>query len=114
MARDNGIEERLVRWASSVTVGDGTGFPTMSVLHPEWQPPSPGVTPTMKTAPGSDVQQTHRAIGQLSMRLRNTVVVHYCIKGSLEEQALRLDCEVVTVHARINQAHRELQALLAE
>lgn len=114
MARDMNVEQRLVRWASSVTVGDGTGFPAMSVLHPEWQPPSPGTTPTMKTSASSNVHATHRAIGRLSMRLRNTIVVHYCIKGTLEEQAMRLDCEVVTVHARINQAHRALQAMLAE
>lgn len=114
MARDPRIEERLVRWAAGVTVGDGNGFPAMSVIHPEWQPPSPGTTPTMKVSSASDVRATHAAIGRLSMRLRNTIVVHYCYGGPMDEQAARLDCEVVTVHARIDQAHRELSALLAE
>ena len=45
-ARDERIEARLQRWARWVTVGDGSGFPTMSVLHREWTPPSPGTTPT--------------------------------------------------------------------
>ena len=112
MARDADIEARLLRWAQAVTVGDGSGFPSMSMLHPEWQPPSPGMRPSMKTAPASDVGSTHRAVARLSMRLRNTIVVHYCLRLSMELQAARLDCAVDTVHGRIEQAHRELMLLL--
>lgn len=114
MARDPRIEERLVRWAAGVTVGDGNGFPAMSVIHPEWQPPSPGTTPTMKVSPASDVRQTHAAIQRLSQRMQVTLLVHYVFKGTVEDQALRLGCQVSTVHARIDVAHRQLSALLAE
>lgn len=113
MARDPKIEERLQRWAQAVTVGDGNGYPAMSMLHPQWQPPAPGQSPTMKVATGSDAKQTHRCIEQLSQRLRNTVVVHYVIKGTLAEQAARLECAEVTVHARVEEAHRRLAVLLA-
>lgn len=112
MARDAVIEARLVRWANAVTVGDGSGFPTMSVLHPEWQPPSPGVTPTLKTSAHSDVMETHRALQRLSLRLQNTVAVHYCMRLSVAEQAERLDCAEATVYGRVDRAHRELAALL--
>lgn len=112
MARDVHIEARLQRWAAAVTLGDGSGYPATCVLHPEWQPPAPGQTPTLKTAPASDVRATHRALEKLSMRLRNTVVVHYCLRVSLAEQALRLECAEGTVHGRIEQAHRELMRLL--
>lgn len=114
MARDPQIEQRLMRWAQWVTVGDGAGYPAMSVLHKDWSPPSPGVLPTLKVAAGTDVRQTHRLIGKLSQRLANTLVVHYCIKGTLEEQAARLDCAPRTVHERVETAHRMLQRLVAD
>lgn len=112
MARDDGIEARLQRWAQAVTVGDGSGYPTMCVLHKDWSPPSPGVTPTLKVAAASDVRETHRAIGKLSQRLANTLVVHYCIKGAVEEQAKRLECAPRTVHERVETAHRLLRQIL--
>ena len=112
MARDVLIDARLCRWAQAVTVGDGSGFPTMSVLHREWQPPSGGMVPSMKVHPLSDVVTTHDAIRHLSMRLRNTVVVHYCLHLPLAEQAERLECAVDTVHGRVEQAHRELASIL--
>lgn len=113
MARDAVIEARLQRWAQYVSVGDGSGFPVMSVLHPQWQPPTPGTTPTLKVARVSDVRETHRAIGTLSQRLANTLVVHYCLRLSVAEQAQRLDCAVRTVHERIDTAHRLLRGILA-
>ena len=113
MARDAVIEARLQRWGAWVSVGDGSGFPVMSVLHPEWQPPSPGVTPTMKVGQATDVRQTHRAIAQLSQRLANTLVVHYCLKLPVAAQADRLQCAEGTVHARVEEAHRQLAAILA-
>lgn len=113
MARNPWVEERLLRWAQAVTVGDGSGYPTMSVLHSEWQPPSGGLTPSMKVAAHSDVAATHRAMAKLSMRLRNTLVVHYCLRLPMDLQAERLGCAVDTVHGRVEQAHRELAGLLA-
>lgn len=115
MARDAAIEARLQRWAQAVTVGDGSGYPSVSVLHKDWLPPSPGVTPTLKvSAASSDVRETHRAIGRLSQRLANTLVVHYCLKGPIDEQAARLGCVRQTVYERVESAHKQLAALLAE
>lgn len=113
MSRLGVIEARLLRWAEAVTVGDGSGYPSMSVLHENWSPPGGGVTPTMKAAPArSDAAQTHRAIGHLSVRLQNTLVVHYCLRLPMAEQAARLQCGERTVRARIELAHRKLAALL--
>ena len=36
MARIQWVHERLLRWAQGITVGDGNGFPAMSVIHPQW------------------------------------------------------------------------------
>jgi DNA-directed RNA polymerase specialized sigma24 family protein len=112
MARDDRIEARLRRWAEASTVGDGSGYPVMSTIHADWTPPSPGITPTLKVAPASDVGETHRAIARLSMRLRDTVVIHYVQRPSLPEQALRLRCSEATVYTRVEEAHRQLARLL--
>jgi len=112
MPRDTHIEQRLVVWASWLTTGDGSGYPTMSVLHPEWSPPSPGITPTLKVAAPSTARETHRAIEQLSMRLRNTLLVHYALKLPIADQAERLQCGERTVHGRVEEAHRQLRGLL--
>ena len=106
MARDPHIETRLIIWAQWLTTGDGSGYPTMSVLHPEWSPPSPGVLPTLMVAAPSTARQTHRAVRALSMRLANTLFVHYCMKLPISEQAVRLECAERTVHGRIEEAHR--------
>jgi DNA-directed RNA polymerase specialized sigma24 family protein len=110
MARDAEIDARLRRWAAWVSVGDGSGYPAMCVIHPEWQPPSPGTTPTLKTSPASDVRQTRDAIATLSLRLRNTLVVVYGRNLSLADQAAALQCAESTVVARVDLAHQLLRA----
>lgn len=113
--RDPKIEQRLQRWAQWLKVGDGSGFPSMSVLHPEWQPPSPGTTPTLKVGTaGDDVKQTHRLIGLLSQRMQTTLVVHYVKGGAVADQAAELAIAESTVHERIDRAHRQLLRLLAD
>jgi DNA-directed RNA polymerase specialized sigma24 family protein len=112
MARIDWVEERLQRWAQKVTVGDGSGFPVMSVLHEDWMPPSPGITPSMKVSSGrNDAMSTHRAIGLLSKRLQDTIAVHYAMRLPMFEQAQRLGCAIDTVHGRIEAAHRLLASL---
>lgn len=113
MARIDWIEARLQEWAQRVSVGDGSGYSTMSVLHKDWMPPSGGVTPTLKVGRSStEVKQTHAAIAQLPIRLRNTVVIHYCMRLPLMEQAKRLDCVCSTVIWRIDKAHSLLRELM--
>lgn len=112
MARDEQMHQRLLEWAQWRKVGDGSGYPTMSVLHEDWLPPSPGVTPTMKVAAPSSARQTHRAVLALSGRLRNTIAVHYLTNLPAAEQAMRLDCAEPTVYARVDEAHRLLRWML--
>ena len=104
---------RLRRWAEACTVGDGSGYPTMSVLHPGWMPPAPGLTPTLKVTVASDVLQTNRAVRGLSLKLRAAVVVHYVKRGPIEQQCDELGCSKTTLHERIERAHTELAAALA-
>lgn len=113
MGKDDRIEALLVDWAQWLTVGDGSGYATMSVLHEDWTPPTPGLTPTMKTAHPQRARRLHMLIvSMLSDRLQQTLVVHYCQRLPLVEQAERLDCKVSTVHARVEFAHRELRRLI--
>lgn len=112
MARDEQIHLRLLEWAQWRKAGDGSGYPTMSVLHEDWSPPSPGLTPTMKVAAPSSARQTHLAVQTLSARLRNTLAVHYLANLPIAEQAMRLECAEATVYARIDEVHRQLRALL--
>lgn len=114
MGKDDRIEALLIEWAQWLLVGDGSGFSAMSVLHEDWMPPSPGVTPTLKTSHPSRVRRLHRLIKLLSRREADTLVVHYCMRLDVEEQALRLECAVSTVHARIESIHKRLRAGLAD
>lgn len=114
MAKIQEIEDMLRIWATMARAQWGAGYPTMSVLHPNWSPPAPGQTPTMKTGGRpAMVARVHQAIGQLSLRSRNTVVVVYA-SGVLPavEQAERLGCQVKTLEKRVEAIHRELAALL--
>ena len=114
MARDEAMHLRLVEWAQWRKCGDGSGYPTMSVLHESWSPPSPGMTPTLKVAAPSSARATHRAMQGWSVRLRNTVAVHYLTNMPIAEQAQRLDCAERTVYERIEQAQALLRQALAE
>jgi DNA-directed RNA polymerase specialized sigma24 family protein len=111
MARIPEVELKLQRWAQWIAEGDGDGFPAMSVLHRSWQPPSPGTTPSLKVGCNDDdARRTHRAVGRLSVRLSNTLIVHYVKRLPLVDQAAELQCAESTVIARIDLAHVRLRA----
>lgn len=114
--RDGVIEHRLLEWAAWVTVKGGNGYPVTNVLHQSWMPPAPGTTPTLKALAGNDrrCRQTHSAIGKLSVRLANTVVVHYCLCLRGQAAALRLQCAESTVRHRVREAHRRIGLTLAD
>lgn len=115
MARDPKIEARLKRWAEWITVGDGSGYPSTNTLHSAWSPArSSGARPAMKVASASDAWETHAAIGRLSLRLRNTLVVHYAMRLPSEEQLARLECSADALGERIRVAHRQLSTMLRE
>jgi DNA-directed RNA polymerase specialized sigma24 family protein len=85
----------------------------MSVLHQDWSPPAPGQTPTLKVSRSSaELLRLHQAIGELTLRARNTVVVHYCQRLSVAEQAALLDCQPKTVEKRVESIHRQLLGVL--
>jgi len=108
MARNEVIEQRLREWAQWLKVGDGSGYPTKCTLHPEWSPPSAGITPTMKVGAPSSARQTHRAVEVLSVRMRNTLVLHYVLGLSIDDCAARLGCQAPAIYPRIWRAHRLL------
>lgn len=109
------IEWMLLDWAAWLTVGDGSGFATLSVLHEDWSPPSAGRTPTLKSVQPDTARRMHRLMQRhLSMRLRNTLVVRYVIGGSLDDQAQRLGCQPDTVRSRVAIAKRTLLKHLDE
>lgn len=111
MARDAVIEARLQRWAESVTVGDGSGYPVTNVLHKSWSPPSTGVTPTMKvSALNSDARATGAAVARLKPKLQAVVRMHYLKRWTLAAMAAALQCAESTVVARLDAAHRALHA----
>lgn len=103
------LHGRLQAWATWLTGGgSGAGFPTKSVLHSSWLPPTPGQTPTMATSSGDGGRREkalHHIISTaLSVRLQNTLVVVYVMRASPAEQALRLECQESTVRARVREA----------
>lgn len=110
------MEQRLLAWVAWLKGGAASsGYPTKSVLHESWMPPSPGMMPTMGTAPASS-DERHRAmhadILSLSVRLQNTLVVVYLDRAGVAEQVLRLECQASTVRSRVMEAKR-LLALMA-
>jgi DNA-directed RNA polymerase specialized sigma24 family protein len=114
MSSDDDMHQRLCRWAQAVTVGDGSGYPSTSVLHASWQPPAVGQLPSIKVAPHSDVGVTHRAIAAMSERLIATVVVHYVLRPPIELQAQMLGCSVPTVYQRAVRVRKILAAGLGD
>lgn len=113
--RDEDIEARLQSWAQAVTVGDGSGYPSMSVIHPNWMPPTKGSTPAIKLARGgADVHATHRAIGRLSAKQRDAVCLHYAMRLSAALHAERAGCDERTVRKRLESARNALRAIWAE
>lgn len=120
MARIDWVDRRLREWAAWLTSGDGSGYATVSPLHPGWSPPSPGMTPTIRRVRGGEGRSTHASIrraceaGLLSTRLVDTLVVHYCYALPVAEQAQRLECQPATVDERIRVAHARLARLWGE
>ncbi|RZI62340.1 MAG: hypothetical protein EOP37_03290 [Rubrivivax sp.] len=109
------MEQLLLEWASWLTVGDGSGYARLSVLHEDWSPPTPGQSPTLKSVRPDSARRMHRLIEtQLSMRLRNTLVVSYVVGGSLSDQANRLGCRPDTIRGRVTIAKRQLMQHLAD
>lgn len=105
------LQQRLQAWAAWLTGGGrGDGYPTKSVLHDSWLPPTPGMTPTMKSGAGGTGRQErelHQVISTaLSVRLQNTLVAVYVMRATPAEQQALLECQASTVRARVAEAKR--------
>lgn len=115
--RSKAVEQRLVEWAAWFNAGGCVaqgGWPTKNILDPSWLPPSGGGVPAVVTGGRSDRREryTHEAIGMLSDKLICAVVVHYCKRWSLADQAQALQCGESTVSQRVERAHMALAASL--
>ena len=113
---DDPMDRRLHEWAAWLRGGTrGEGYPTISVLHESWMPPPPGRMPNMRTSSGSGQdarhRETHLAVACLSVRLANTVIVHYVLREPAATAAVMLDCAPSTVSARLVEARRKIGAL---
>lgn len=109
------IEARLQAWAAWLKCrGSGAGFPTMNPMHPQWQPPSPGQTPTLKTGGQADgrERETHGKVALLSPKQQAALVVVYVKRLDAAAQAVALQCQPSTVRARIVSAKQHLRRLL--
>lgn len=105
------VEQRLQAWAAWLTAGQcGDGFPTKSVLHPSWSPPSAGMTPTMASTSRSDRRErdVDAAVRDLSVKLRDAVFVVYVKRLPVDGQVQQLQCQASTVRARVIEAKRQV------
>ena len=104
------LQQRLLSWAAWLTSGGSSvGYPTKSVLHESWLPPTAGATPTMVVAPASSNaphRELHAIIEALSLKLQNTLVVVYLMRAKPAEQVALLECQASTVRARVTEAKR--------
>lgn len=119
MSRIGWVDDMLQRWALAVTVGDGSGYPVKSVLHPSWSPPTPGLTPTLKSVPSNRrVRLLHQALVELGHerpKLLATVTAVYVLKRPAAEAAALVDgCQPDTIGKRVEEAHRWLAARLVD
>ena len=86
-----------------------------NILHPSWLPPSGGASPSLPAGRRADTREreVHRAIALLSDRTIAAVVVRYCKRGTLAQQAEALGCSEAAVGVRIGRAHERLAVVLA-
>lgn len=117
--RIESVDRRLVEWAAWFNAGGvkvGGGWPVKNILHPSWLPPSGGAVPVLPSGRRADTREreVHQAIGRLSDKLIAAVVVHYCKRWPLAQQAVELGCTEVAVGARVVRAHQHLAQWLRE
>lgn len=116
--RVEAVERRLVEWAAWFNAGGAScdgGWPVKNILHPSWLPPSGGASPSMPAGRRADTREreVHKAIALLSDRTIAAVVVRYCKRWTLAQQAEALGCSEAAVGVRIGRAHERLAVVLA-
>lgn len=109
------MESRLREWAGWLTAGGcGDGYAAVNVLSQDWSPPTPGMRPSLKVGRSDRRERAvHAAVVQLSTTLQATLVVHYCKRLTVADQAKLLQCGLSTVNTRVREAKVKIAALLA-
>jgi len=82
----------------------------MSVIHPNWTPPSQGMSARMPMPARSTLaeQAMDAAIRDLSVKLRDSLYVVYVKRASVLQRSEMLQCKPGTVDARVREAKRQL------
>lgn len=108
------MEARLREWAGWLTAGGcGDGYAAVNVLHQDWSPPAPGARPSLKVGRSDRRERAvHAAVVQLSATLQATLVVHYCKRLAVVDQARLLQCAESTVYKRVCDAKARIALLL--
>lgn len=109
MARIEWIEHRLQNWARWKLAAGGGALGYASVSMAEANADRDGYVEA--AIPISDVEasETDEAIQRLNPPgLRLTIVEVYTGRGGIKDKARRLCCGEATVHARVDQAHRQI------
>jgi len=113
MARIERVDALLREWAQWRMVGDGSGYPRTSMLHPEWSPPAKGRAPGVKVGMVQRGPMVEGLVRQLSVTLQDTLFLVYVVTGVTNaERAERLRCRPETIPQRVRQAHALLAGLL--
>lgn len=105
------MEAQLLAWgAFRAGGGCGDGYPSMSVIHPNWTIPAKGMQAKLPMPGRSSVAERalDARIAELSVKMRDALFVRYVKRLALAEQARMLGCEESTVGARVQQAKRIL------
>jgi DNA-directed RNA polymerase specialized sigma24 family protein len=108
------MERELVAWGAYVAGGrDASGYPSMSVMHPNWQPPAKGGASKLprRVVSYAREQWVDAQVRTMSRKLQDALVARYVMRMSLHDQALALHCELSTVQARVSAAKRKLAAV---
>ncbi len=109
------LESRLLAWGAWLgSGGRGEGFPRTNILHKNWLPPAAGSRPGVVVAGSANTQEreVQAAVGQLSVRLANALVLHYVYRMPVPEAALRQECALATAYARVEEGRRRLRVAL--
>ena len=115
MARIEWIEHRLDNWARWKLCRGGGVLGYAGVDLTEANAGRGGYVETRVPISEVDAAEMDQAVQALTPTdLALTVIEVYTGRGGLKDKARRLGCAEATVHARIDHAHRQLEARLAE
>ena len=113
MARVDDVERRLLNWVRW-RAGSGSGGMGFARSDMAAGPGRDGYRESVIPTVDCEAEETDRAVMALPSELRATVESFYLGRGTILDKANRLCCRVPTVYARIDRAHRVMQAWLAD